>query len=188
MKIDTAKIEGFDTLTPEQKVQALLSYEVEVPSPDYSGYVKKDVFDKTASDLAKLKKEQMDKLSEDEKAKKLAEEELENLRNRNAELEKAANIAIYKAKYLAIGYSDELASANAEAFANGDMDTVFANQQKFLVEHDKAVKASMLGGTQTPPPGSGGKVLTKEDILKEPDYEKRTQMIAENLALFGHGE
>ena len=188
MKIDTAKIEGFDTLTPEQKIEKLLAYEMEIPQPDYTGYVKKDVFDKTASDLAKLKKEQLDRLSEEEKAKKIAEEELENLRNRNAELEKAANIAVYKAKLLGNGYSDELANATAEAFANGDMETVFANQQKFIIEHDKAVKASMLGGTQTPPPGSGGKVLTKEDILNEPDYEKRTQMIAENLALFGHGE
>lgn len=46
MKIDTSKIEGFDKMTPEQKLAALESYEI--AEPDLSGHVKKDVFDKTA--------------------------------------------------------------------------------------------------------------------------------------------
>ena len=185
MKIDTAKIEGFDSLTPEQKVEKLLALEIEEAKPDYTGYVKKDLFDKTSSELAKLKKEALDRLSEDEKAKKIAEEEMNNLRSRNAELEKNATIATYKAKYLALGYDDALASANAEAFANGDMDTVFANQQKFLADHDAKVKASMLGKTPTPPAGSGNGVITRDDILKEKDTEKRQALIKEHLDLFG---
>lgn len=185
MKIDTAKIEGFDTLTPEQKVEALLALEIEEAKPDYSGYVKKDVFDKTASDLAKLKKEALDRLTEEEKKKAIAEEEMNTLRARNAELEKNATIATYKAKYLALGYDEALASSNAEAFANGDMETVFANQQKFIEEHDKKVKAGMLGGTKTPPAGGGSGVLTKEDIMKVKDTEKRQALIAENRHLFG---
>lgn len=184
-KIDTAKIEGFDNLTPEQKVEALLSLEIEQEKPDYTGYVRKDLFDKTASELSKLKKEALDRLSEDEKAKKIAEEEMEKLRSRNAELEKNAMISSYKAKYLATGYSEELAAATAEAFANGDMETVFANQNKFLADHDKKVKAGMLGHTATPPAGSGASVLTKEDIMKEKDTEKRQALIRENLSLFG---
>ena len=55
MNIDTTTIEGFDSMTPEQKVEALLK--VEVPDKvDLSGYVKKDLFDKTASELAEAKK------------------------------------------------------------------------------------------------------------------------------------
>lgn len=185
VKIDTTKIEGFENLTPEQKVEALLAFEIDTPSPDYSGYVKKDVFDKTASDLARLKKEQLDRLSEEEKAKAIAREEMDNLRARNAELEMNAKIASYKAKFLASGYSDELATSTAEAFSKGDMDTVFANQSKFLEEHDKKVKAGMLGGTKTPPAGGGASVLTKEDIMKERDTVKRQALIAENLSLFG---
>ena len=185
-KIDTAKIKDFDSLSPEQKIEALLSYELEEAKPDYSGYVKKEVFDKTASEVAKLKKEALDRLSEEEKAKKIAEEEMETLRSRNAELEKAAKVSAYKAKYIAAGYDEALANATAEAFASGDMDTVFANQTKFLTEHDKAVKASMLGGTKTPPAGNGASsVLTKEDIMKEKDTEKRQALIRENLSLFG---
>lgn len=184
MKIDTAKIEGFDSLTPEQKVEKLLSFELEESKPDYSGYVKKDVFDKTASELAKLKKEALDRLSEEEKAKAIAQEEMNNLRARNAELEKNATIATYKAKFLSNGYSEELASANAEALANGNMDAVFANQQKFLTEHDKAVKASLLGGTKTPPAGGGSGVPTKDEIFAIKDDNERIAKIAENIELF----
>ena len=49
-KIDISKIDGYADMTPEQKIAALEAYETE--DPDYSGYVKKDVFDKTASELA----------------------------------------------------------------------------------------------------------------------------------------
>ena len=184
MKIDTAKIEGFDNLTPEQKVEKLLAFEMEVPPTDYSGYVKKDVFDKTASELAKMKKDALDRLSEEEKAKAIAKEEMDNLRARNAELEMNATIATYKANFLANGYSEELATATAEAFAKGDINTVFKNQQTFLAEHDKQVKASMLGGTKTPPPGSGGGSLSREDIMKEKDTAKRQELIAEHMELF----
>ena len=53
--ISTESIEGFDSMTTEQKVEALLK--VEVPERiDLSGYVKKDLFDKTASELAEAKK------------------------------------------------------------------------------------------------------------------------------------
>jgi hypothetical protein len=42
-KIDVTKIEGYADMTPEEKLKALEGYDV--PDPDYSGYVKKDVFD-----------------------------------------------------------------------------------------------------------------------------------------------
>ena len=51
----------------EQKIAALEAFETE--DPDYSGYVKKDIFDKTASELAAKKKELNEKLTEDEQKK-----------------------------------------------------------------------------------------------------------------------
>lgn len=53
-KIDVSTIEGFANMTAEQKVEALANYDF--PDPDYTGYVKKDVFDKTASELASWKR------------------------------------------------------------------------------------------------------------------------------------
>ena len=48
-KIDISKIDGYADMTPEQKIAALEAFETE--DPDYSGYVKKDIFDKTAPSL-----------------------------------------------------------------------------------------------------------------------------------------
>ena len=64
MKIRTEKIEGYKDMTLEQKLAALENYEVE--EPDYSGYVTKDTFDKTASDLAATKKQLREKMSAEE--------------------------------------------------------------------------------------------------------------------------
>ena len=50
--IDTSTIEGFDGMTADEKVTALLSFQI--PDPvDLSGYVKKDVFDTKATEAAR---------------------------------------------------------------------------------------------------------------------------------------
>ena len=67
MKIDVTKIEGYAEMSAEEKLKAL--EEFDMPDPDYSGYVKKDLYDKTASELAAKKKELKDKLSDDEREK-----------------------------------------------------------------------------------------------------------------------
>ncbi|MBR5276766.1 MAG: hypothetical protein IKU35_06500 [Bacteroidaceae bacterium] len=181
-KIDTTAIEGYDAMTPEQKLAALEN--LELAEPDYSGYVKKEVFDKTASDLAKLKKENMAKLSEDERAKQERDEELQKLKERNAELERNVAITTYKAQYLAMGYDDALATDTAQAWADGDHAKVIANTAAFLTAHDKQVKAGMLGEMKTPPAGSGTKTITAEEIMQIKDDVKRQQMIADHLDLF----
>lgn len=188
-KIDTTAIEGYADMTPEQKLAALEN--LELADPDYSGYVAKSVFDKTASDLAKLKKdnealkkENMAKLSEDERAKQERDEELQKLRERNAELERNVAISVYKAKYLALGYNEALATETAQAWADGDHDKVIANTAAFLTAHDKQVKAGMLGEMPTPPAGSGTKTITAEEIMQIKDDVKRQQMIADHLDLF----
>ena len=71
-KIDTSKIEGYDKMTPEQKIAALEGFDH--PDPDYSGYVKKDTFDATASELAALKKKNKEQLSEEERKSQEAAE------------------------------------------------------------------------------------------------------------------
>ena len=60
--IDTSKIEGYAEMTAEQKVEALEKYSI--ADPDYSGYVKKDLFDKTASELAQSKKDLKARMSD----------------------------------------------------------------------------------------------------------------------------
>ena len=84
MKLDLTKIEGYENMTPEEKLKALEGYDV--PDPDYSGYVKKDMYDKTASELAEKKKQLQAKLTEDEAAKQKEQEEREELQHKYAKL------------------------------------------------------------------------------------------------------
>lgn len=151
-KIDTTRIEGFSEMTAEQKLAALEAYEI--PAPDYSGYVKKDVYDKATSDLAEWKRKHNALLSEEDKKKQESEEELTTLRKRVEEMEKEKLISGHKARFLALGYDETLADETAQAMANGETDKVFANQKKFLESHDKAYKAQLMGQTSTPPAGS----------------------------------
>ena len=55
MAIDFTKMAGYkEGMTAEDKLGLLTNYEP--PMPDLSGYIKKDSFDKTASELAEAKK------------------------------------------------------------------------------------------------------------------------------------
>lgn len=65
--IDTSTIEGFDGMTADEKVTALLG--LQIPDPvDLSGYVKKDVFDTKATEAASLAKQLKTKTTEAETA------------------------------------------------------------------------------------------------------------------------
>ena len=79
--IDTSKIEGYENMTAEEKVQALESFSI--ADPDYSGYVKKEVFDKTASELAQSKKDLKARMSDEEKQKVETEALLKHSKGRN---------------------------------------------------------------------------------------------------------
>ena len=125
-KIDVTKIEGYADMTPEEKLKALEGYDV--PDPDYSGYVKKDVFDKTASELAAKKKELTEKMSEDEQAKAKEAEERQALEEKYNALLRESAVSKNKSKLLGLGYDEKLADETAEAMADGDLDKVFKNQ------------------------------------------------------------
>ena len=155
-KIDVSTIDGFSEMTDAEKIAALESYDI--PAPDYTGYVKKDIYDKAASEVAEWKRKHNALLSDEDKRKQETNDELEALRKRVGEMEKEKLIAGHKAQFLALGYEETLADETAKAMANGEADKVFANQKKFLESHDKAYKAQLMGQTATPPAGGSGKV------------------------------
>lgn len=160
-KLDLTKIPGFENLSSEAQ-EALKNYEI--PDPDYSGYVRKDVFDKTASQLAALKEKNNALLSEDEKKRQAAEDELNQLRSQVEEMRREKIIAGHKANYLALGYDEDLASDTAAALMEGNTDRVFENQKKFLESHDTRYKAQLMGAVTAPPAG--------QNASPAPTYEK----------------
>ena len=153
-KIDISTIEGFADMSPEEQVKALTEYEM--PEPDYTGYVKKDQFDKTASEAAKYKKQLKEQMSADDQKAQEHEELVEQMKQELDELRKEKTVSQYKAQYLAQGYDEKLAEDTAQALASGDMDKVFANSQKFLEGYQKTVKAQqLLGDGKKPESGTG---------------------------------
>ena len=106
-KIDVSKIEGYAEMSAEDKLKALEAFDF--PDPDYSGYVDKKLFDKTASELAEKKKELRDKLSEDEAAKLKEKEERDELEEKYNKLLRESAVSKNKAKLVALGYEESLA-------------------------------------------------------------------------------
>lgn len=160
MKIDTSGIEGFAEMTAEQKLEAVLG--LEVPDKvDLSGYVPKAQADKSAAEAANYKKQLAAKMTDDEAAAAAKAQELADMQAKIAEQEQtiqkltqAQTEAAYKAKYLALpGFDEKLAEETAKAMAAGDMDKVFANQQKANEAYEKQIKADLLKHTPRP---SGG--------------------------------
>lgn len=150
-KIDTSKIEGYADMTPEQKIAALEGLEIDDGAEEIDRL--KNAVSKSNSEAAERKKKQSEQ-----------ETELTQLRSKVEEMEKREKVADHKARFLAMGYDEALAQATAQAMVDGDTDKVFANQKKFLADHDKTLKAEMLKGTPKPdgaPGGSEGMTLEK---------------------------
>ena len=181
--IDTSKIEGYENMTAEEKVKALEAYSI--ADPDYSGYVKKDTFDKTASELAQAKKDLKARMSEEELKAKEAEAELLKYKTEAETLRREKNIANNKAQFIAIGYDDALATETAEALEKGDFATVFKNQQTVIENVKKIAKGEAMANT-TPPAGKadeGDKPITKEQF-KAMNMAERTALYQSNRELF----
>ena len=163
-KIDITKIDGYEAMSAEDKVAALEASEV---AEDFTGHVKKDVYDKTASELAKVKKDLKDKLTEEERRTAEEQEKLVKLQEENEKLHKDSKIAKYTSHYLSLGYEATLAEETAKATVENDMDKVLANQ-KIHIENVKK-QAVVDAQTKTPePPKAGGKPneVTRETLSK----------------------
>lgn len=167
MKINTNNIEGYETMSVEEKLAALEA--LELPDVDKM----KSALDKATSEASSYKKQLRERMTEDEAAKAKAAEdmaavmaELETLRAKEA-------IGEYTTQFMSIGYDEALARSTAQAIQKGDMAAMFKNHAKFVVEREKALKAELLKDTPTPPAGDGTKGVNKEAFSKMTLLEKQ---------------
>ena len=116
---DTSKIEGFDGMTAEQKLDAVLKFNLP-DAPDMSLYVSKETFDKKASEAANLSKQLRDKMTEDEQKKADADKMLADMKTELEELRKGKTISDFTAKYVALGYDAELCDGLAATVLDED--------------------------------------------------------------------
>ena len=181
--IDTSTIEGYAEMTAEQKVEALEKYAF--ADPDYSGYVKKEVFDKKASEAAKLEKDLKARMSEDEIKAKERAEELEKYKTEAEALRREKNIANNKAQFISAGFDEALAQETAEALENGDFATVFKNQKTVIENVKKIAKGEAMASTPTPAgkADEGGKTITKEQFNKM-SFAERQALYESNRELY----
>ncbi len=162
MKIDTTAIEGFESMSADQKVEAMLN--LNLPDvPDMTQFVAKSVFDKKASEAAELSKQLKGKMTSDELAKAEAERLKAEQDQRYADLEskyneamKKSTIATYTAHYLKQGYDETLAAETAAALADGKMDVVFANGEKHKTALEAKIKAELMKNDPKPSGAGGG--------------------------------
>lgn len=184
--MDTTKIEGYENMTPEEKIAALESYEV----PDQSDEVLKlkTQLNKACSEAAEYKKQYRATMDEQQRAEAEAKEKAEQIEKKLAEYEQKEKISTYKAEYLALGYDAELANVAAEAKANGDTAKEFECQKTFNEQKAAEFKASLITSQPSLSQGgaANGKTITKEDILNIDDQKKRQELIRENIELFNN--
>jgi hypothetical protein len=163
-KIDTSKIEGYESMTPEQKLAALESFEYEDNAAELERLKKANT--KANTEAAEWKRKHNALLDDDEKKKQEDADALANMQKELDDLRKEKTVSEYKAKFIAQGYSEALASDTAKALADGDTVKVFANQEQFLQDYAKSVKADAL--KKTPKPPAGGET-------GEVDYKKKIE-------------
>ena len=145
-KIDTSKITGYAEMSAEDKLKALEAFEYEDNVAELEK--QKAAVSKANSEAAEWKRKHNALIG--------GEEKFANMEKELSELREAKRVSEFKAKFIAQGYDEALAEDTAKAMADGDSAKVFANQQKFLDEYAKQVKADALKKTPKPTPGAGG--------------------------------
>lgn len=180
-QIDVTQIAGFEEMTAEQKLDALMA--LEVPDKvDLSGYVKKSVFDAKAAEASDLSKKLKGKMTEDEqKAAEIAEaaeaaaKEKEALLARVAELEKNNTLREYTLGFSNLGFDEKLAAETANLFEEKDSVKFFANMKKFLENYEKAIEKKLMDKTPNP----GGNAGNSGD--EDPAVKKAKALFGNNV-------
>ena len=176
-RIDITKIEGYETMSAEEKLAALEA--LDLPEPDFTGWVKKDVADKYASEAASFKKQLRERMTEEEAAKAKAAEDMASVMAELETLRADKAVSEYTTQFMGIGYDEALAKSTAQAIQKGDMAAMFKNHAKFVADREKALKAELLKDTPAPPAGDGTKGVSKEAFSKMTLLEKQ-QFAKEN--------
>lgn len=189
MKIDLSTIEGFEEMSPEDKIRTLLEMEFpdssEIDKLKADNQKQKDLITKYTGEISSLKKAQNASLSEADRKTKEQEETLATLQEKYNELLKKSTIGNYANKLIALGYDETMALESANALVDGDMERFFDNSAKFKANLEKQFRAEVV--KSTPKPDSKGGVAapkSKEDIMKIKDASERQRAIAENIELF----
>ena len=160
MNIDTSSIAGFDSMTAEVKVRALLAFQYDdgadkIKAAEESAAKIKAAFDKASSEAAGYKKQLNASKSEEELKRQESEETLKAMQEKLAEYEQRDKISTAKAAFLGGGFDETTAADAANAFITGDIEKMSAAVKKFRESIEVSTKSKLMGSN--PKPESGAK-------------------------------
>ena len=174
MRIDTAKIENYETMSAEDKLKALEEYEFETPAHKENDEVTKlkAALSKANSDAAEWKRQFREKQTEAERAEAERKEHEAAVEDELRTLRRDKSVSGYVAQYLALGYDKELALKAAEATADNDAATIMSCQQEYIEAKTKELEAAALNKQPSITPGAPptAKDADKDAINKTRGY------------------
>lgn len=174
MKIDVSTIEGFDAMSADEKLNALLS--LDIPDADEITKLKGQV-SKANSEVAEWKRRHNSLLSEDEQKQNEAAETLKNLQTELETLRKEKAVSGFTAKLLENGFTSEEASKGATALADGNIDQFFNSLSAYRTNMEKSIKANLMKNNQAPSQVGGvDSIMTREKYDKLSMHDKMTFM------------
>ena len=168
MKIKIEDLQGYtEEMSDADKLNLLLNYDI--PDPDYSGYVKKEVFDNTARDLSEYKKKckaleaaNMTEAEKNEQATKEAEQIKTEYDKKLAALELRETLMAHgftSEDYGNIAFPDIADVEVAKQFAT----SLCAAMQAKINAAELKIKDSLLGNDT--PPESGNASTAYADYM-----------------------
>lgn len=180
MKIDTTKIENFENLSAEEKLNAILNYEIEVEDTTKL----KNALNKATSEASEFKKALREKQTEAEReAAERAEKDAAREKLLN-DLMREKSIADNKAQFLSVGYNEELATKSATAMADGNMKDIFDDFKTFIENRDKEIRANLIKSTPNPIGGGSQESAVTKDAFNKMGYSERVAFLNEHPDLY----
>lgn len=172
-KIDPSKIDGFDGMSADEKVAALLGYEIEVDTPaDTPELTKlKNAYNKACEEAGNYRKQLREKQSEAERAEAERAEKDKEREELLASLLKEKQFAHYKAEYMSAGYPAETAEQLAKLLPDGVTDEYFAATRAALENKEQEIVSKSLnkqpGLSVGTPPTVAQAELEEENLLRK---------------------
>ena len=161
-KIDTTKIEGYENMSPEEKLSALESFEFDdapkgdpdTTKLDAELQAMKKARDKAFSEVAEYKKQLKAKLTQDEQDKIEREEQQKALQEELETLRRERTVSGYSQKLVSMGYDVETANKMAESLPNDVKDDFFEAGKTFLDNMKQQIKNDNLNAQPKPTSGT----------------------------------
>ena len=171
-KIDVTKIEGFDAMSAEDKVNALLGYEIEEPKKDDAEINRyKQLISKANAEAADYRKQLREKQTEAERAEADRLEQDRKLREEIAGYKERERFATYKSKSMSAGADEKTAEIIARCLPDGVKDEYFDALKSMIDEQKQNAQAAALNRQPSlsvgTPPTAAQAERDEENVLRK---------------------